>query len=138
MFQLDISSIVVFLIVWILVFSLSKVFFNPLRRILHERDNRIQGANESYQKSTEAYEQAVEEIEERLKSAKALSQKIKESIEREAAMERERMLAEINEKSRNKVDEAKKKLEKQIRGLKRELESEAAHLSERMEHKLLD
>jgi len=138
MLQLDVSLIVVFLIVWILVYSLSKVFFNPLRKVMHKRDDKIQGANDAYQKSTEVYEQTVDEIEEMLRSARALSQQTKESIERKAALERERMLAEINEEFRNKIDEAKRRVEKQIIGLKRKLESEADHLSNRIEHKLLD
>jgi F-type H+-transporting ATPase subunit b len=138
MLQLDVSLIVVFLIVWILVFFLSRLFFNPLRKIMQERNDKVQGGNEAYRKSTETYDQTVNEIEERLKSARALSQQAMEKIEREAAAERERLLAEISEESRHKVEEAKKQLEDQIIGLKRKLESDASDLAERMEHRLLD
>jgi F-type H+-transporting ATPase subunit b len=138
MLQLDVSLIVVFLIVWILVFFLSRLFFNPLRKIMQERNDKVQGGNEAYRKSTETYDQTVNEIEERLKSARALSQQAMEKIEREAAAERERLLAEISEESRHKVEEAKKQLEDQIIGLKRKLESDASDLAERMERRLLD
>lgn len=138
MLQIDVSLIVVFLIVWVLVFFLSRLFFNPLRKIMQERNDKIQGGSEARRKSTETYEQTVNEIEERLKSARALSQQAMEKIEREAAAERERLLAEISEESRHKVEEAKKQLEDQIIGLKRKLESDASDLAERMEHRLLD
>lgn len=138
MLQLDISLIVVFLIVWVLVFFLSRLFFNPLRKIMQERNDKVQGGNEAYRKSTETYDQTVNEIEERLKSARALSQQAMEKIEREAAAERARLLAEISEESRHKVEEAKKQLEDQIIGLKRKLESDASDLAERMERRLLD
>jgi len=138
MLQLDVSLIVVFLIVWVLVFFLSRLFFNPLRKIMQERNDKVQGGNEAYRKSTETYDQTVNEIEERLKSARALSQQAMEKIEREAAAERERLLAEISEESRHKVEEAKKQLEDQIIGLKRKLESDASDLAERMERRLLD
>ena len=138
MLQIDFSLIVVFLIVWVLVFFLSRLFFNPLRKIMQERNDKIQGGSEACRKSTETYEQTVNEIEERLKSARAFSQQAMEKIEREAAAERERLLAEISEESRHKVEEAKKQLEDQIIGLKRKLESDASDLAERMEHRLLD
>jgi len=138
MLQIDVSLIVVFLIVWVLVFFLSRLFFNPLRKIMQERNDKVQGGSEAHRKSTETYEQTVNEIEERLKSARALSQQAMEKIEREAAAERERLLAEISEESRHKVEEAKKQLEDQIIGLKRKLESDASDLAERMERRLLD
>jgi F-type H+-transporting ATPase subunit b len=138
MLQIDVSLIVVFLIVWILVFFLSRLFFNPLRKIMQERNDKVQGSSEAHRKSTETYEQTVNEIEERLKSARALSRQEKEKIEREAAAERERLLAEISEESRHKVEEAKKQLKIQIIGLKRKLESDASGLAERMERRLLD
>ena len=137
MLQIDVSLIVVFLIVWVLVFFLSKLFFNPLRKIMQERNDKVQGGSEAHRKSTETYEQTVNEIEESLKSARALSRQAKENIEREAAAERERLLAEISKESRHKVEEAKKQLEKQIIGLKRKLESEASGLAERIERRLL-
>ncbi len=105
---------------------------------MQERNEIIQGDSEAHRKSTETYEQTVNEIEERLKSARALSQQAMEKIESEAAAERERLLAEISEESRHKVEEAKKQLEDQIIGLKRKLESDASDLAERMERRLLD
>lgn len=105
---------------------------------MQERNDKVQVGSEAHRKSTETYEQTVNEIEERLKSARALSQQAMEKIEREAAAERERLLAEISEESRHKVEEAKKQLEDQIIGLKRKLESDASDLAERMEHRLLD
>ena len=138
MLELDFSLLVVFLIVWILVFFLSRLFFNPLRKIMQERNQRVEGGSEAHRKSTETYEQTVNEIEERLKSARALSRQVKEKIERDAATERERLLAEISEKSRQRVEEAKKQLENQIAGLKRKLESEASDLAESIERRLLN
>ena len=105
---------------------------------MQERNDKVQGGSEAHRKSTEIYEQTVNEIEERLKAARALSQQAMEKIEREASTERERLLAEISKESRHKVEEAKKQLKDQIIGLKRKLESDASDLAERMEHRLLD
>lgn len=138
MISIDASLIVIFLIVWVLVFVLSRLFFHPLRKVMQEREDKVQGSREAFEKSTEVYEKTVCEIEERLKSAKALCEQTKESFEHEALKERERMLAEINTEYRSQVEKARKQFERQAKSLKRELDIEAMHLAERIEQKLLE
>ncbi len=104
---------------------------------MEEREDKVQGNREAHQKSTEVYEKTVYEIEDRLKSARVLSEQIKESFEREALKERERMLEEISTEYRGQVEKARKQLENQTKSLKRELDTEARHLAERIEQKLL-
>lgn len=104
---------------------------------MEEREDKVQGSREDHQKSTEVYEKTVYEIEDRLKSARVLSEQIKESFEREALKERERMLEEISTEYRGQVEKARKQLENQTKSLKRELDTEARHLAERIEQKLL-
>ena len=138
MLSIDASLIVIFLIVWVLVFVLSRLFFHPLQKVTQEREDKVQGNREACEKSTEVYEKTVYEIEEWLKSAKALCEQTKERFEREALKERERMLAEINTEYRRQVEKARKQLEKQTKSLKRELDAEAIHLAERIEQKVLE
>jgi len=138
MLKIDASLFVIFLIVWILVFVLTKIFFKPLQRVRRERESRITGSREAFQKSMETYEHTVSEVEEKLKAAKNKAQKLKEKFELEALKERERMLTEISAETRNQVDEAKKQLEKQVQSLKEELESETMSLAERIEKRLLN
>ncbi|MGB2843982.1 MAG: hypothetical protein WBC02_03905, partial [Candidatus Aminicenantaceae bacterium] len=115
MLQIDASLIVIFLIVWVLVFALSRLFFNPLRKVMRERATIIKENKESFQKSMEVYEQTISDIEERLKSAKSQAQQTKENIGNEALKEKERLLSEVNIEYRNQVKKAKKQLEKQMK-----------------------
>lgn len=138
MININASFIVVFLIVWILVFVLSRLFFRPLRKVVKERQDRIQGNRDAHQKSMEAFEQALAEIESKIKSANTQAQKIKENLEREALKERERILTEISTECRSQVEKAKERLEKQAEDLKRELETETSRLAKRIEQKLLN
>jgi len=138
MIDIDASFIAIFIIVWILVFVLSRVFFNPLRKIMEEREDKVKGRQEAFRESTEVYEKTVYEIEERLKSARILSEQTKDSIKHEALEERERMLEEISTEYRSQVEKAQEKLEKQTTSLRRELGAEAKLLAERIEQKLLE
>jgi len=138
MIDIDASFIAIFIIVWIMVFVLSRLFFNPLRKIMEERDAKVKGRQEAFQESTEGYEKTVCEIEERLKSARILSEQTKDNLKHEALKERERMLEEISTEYRSQVEKAQEKLEKQTTSLRRELSAEAMLLAERIEQKLLE
>ena len=138
MIEIDASFIAIFIIVWILVFVLSRVFFKPLRKIMEEREDKVKGRQEAFRESTEVYEKTVNEIEERLKSARILSEQTKDNIKHEALKERERMLEDISTEYRNQVEKAQEKLEKQTTSLRRELGAEAELLAERIEQKLLE
>ena len=138
MIDIDASFIAIFIIVWILVFVLSRVFFNPLRKIIEEREAKVKGRQEAYEESTEVYEKTVYEIEERLKSARVHSEQTKDNLKHEALKERERMLEEISTEYRSQVEKAQEKLEKQTTSLRRELGAEAKLLAERIEQKLLE
>ncbi len=138
MIEIDASFIAIFIIVWILVFILSRVFFNPLRKIMEEREDKVKGRQEAFRESTEVYEKTVNEIEERLKSARILSEQTKDSLKDEALKKRERLLEDISTEYRNQVAKAQEKLEKQTTKLRRELGAEAELLAERIEQKLLE
>ncbi len=138
MIDIDASFIAIFIIVWIMVFVLSRLFFNPLRKIIEEREAKVKGRQKAFQKSTEVYEKTVCEIEERLKSARILSEQTKDNLKHEALKERERMLEEISTEYRSQVEKAQEKLEKQTTSLRRELGAEAILLAERIEQKLLE
>ncbi len=138
MIEIDASLFIVFAIVWILVFVLSKIFFKPLQRVMNERKSRIKGDRETFEKSMAAYEQKVNEIEEKLKEAKNQALRLKEKYEREALKKREQILTEISTETRNQIEEAKKQLEKQVKSLKEELESETKRLAESIEQRLLN
>lgn len=138
MIDIDASFVAIFIIVWIMVFVLSRLFFNPLRKIMEEREAKVKGRQEAFQESTEVYEKTVCEIEERLKSARILSEQTKDNLKHEALKKRERMLGEISTEYRSQVEKAQEKLEKQTMSLRKELGAEANLLAEKIEQKLLE
>ncbi len=105
---------------------------------MEEREDKVKGRQEAFRESTEVYEKTVNEIEERLKSARILSEQTKDSLKDEALKKRERLLEDISTEYRNQVAKAQEKLEKQTTKLRRELGAEAELLAERIEQKLLE
>lgn len=138
MLSIDISLIAVFLIVWILSAILSKVFFNPLRKVIGEREAKINKNRRAAEKTMQNFEQTSLQIEERVRGARALSQATKKEFEQKGLLEKERILGEANKEWRREVEKAKDKLKRQLESLKKELESRSKDFAQRIEQKLLD
>ena len=101
------------------------------------RETKIQKNQESRDKAINTYEQNMSEIEENLRAAKAISDKTREELEKEALQEKNRLVEEISTECRSQVEKAKKQLKNQIKSSKKELESETDVLAEMIEERLL-
>ncbi len=137
MLAIDTSLIVVFLIVWLLVAVLSKFFFKPIRRIMEERNTKIDENRKKADLSLAGFEQTFRQIEEKLKVARTEAQTLREKLEQKGLKKKGQILEETYRECRGQVEEAKKKLNKQLESLRKELESRSVELAERIEQRLL-
>jgi F-type H+-transporting ATPase subunit b len=137
MLSIDASFIAIFLIVWILVFFLSKVFFKPLTKIMSERDARIKADIDGARSALAVAEQDLQEIESRIKAARADAAALKDAAEAEALKEKARMLADLGEDCRAQVQKAKEELDREAGRLKDELRSQTELLAAKIEERLL-
>lgn len=137
MLNFSYSIVVIFIMILVLHFILSRIFFNPVRKIINEREYKLQENREACERTLQENEKRINEIEERLKSAKRTSDLTKQEFEKEAFEEKKRLLEEIHIESTDKVEKAKKQYEEQIKRLKKELESESEVFAKRIEKKLL-
>lgn len=137
MLSLDASVIVVFIVVWILVAVLRRVFFIPLRRVMEERNQTISGDRLAGQKAVEDYEQTARRIEEEIKAAKAEAQAARERLEREASQEKDRLVAEVTQEMRAQVNKAKKDMADQLARLKKDMDNETRTLAQNIEKRIM-
>lgn len=138
MLSLDGNVIVVFLIVWVLLFALTKLFFNPVRRIRDAREKAIRENKEAFEKAIGSYEESARQVDQALKEARSAAENVRVSLEADALKEKTRLIGDINAECRSQVDRAKADLDKSVRELKDRLESEAAGLAEQIEKKFLN
>lgn len=137
MLQIDPSIILVIAIVWVLVVVLTKTVFNPIRRVMRDRNEGIATDREAGNQAELKYESSLRRIEEDIKKARAAAYSIQDSLEKEALKEKEKLLAEVSRACRAQVDEAQQELQKQVQDLKSGLKQESARLAEKIEEKLL-
>lgn len=138
MLSIDLTFAVIFLLVWVLVLILSRVFFKPVGRMMEERGSRSRENKEAARKALDALTQDLRKIEESLKEAKAASDKIRESLEIEALKERTRLLSDLHAESRRQVEKAREEITEEIGRLKSELAGEIERLSGEVERKVLN
>jgi F-type H+-transporting ATPase subunit b len=137
MLSIDASFIAVFLIVWILVLVLSKVFFKPVMRLMSDRNARIKADIDTARNTLTVAEQDLQEIEARLKAARSEAAAVREAAEIEALKNKARMLDELGEDGRAQILKAKQELERETERLKQELRSQTELLAEKIEERLL-
>ncbi len=137
MLSLDANVIVVFLIVWGLILVLSKLFFNPVRRVRDGRDNAILENRKSGSQALDSYDQSMREIETALRQAKAAAEAARTALADGALKEKARMISAVSAECKTQVETARADLDRTVRELKEKLEAEASALAERIEKKLL-
>ncbi len=137
MLSLDGNVLVVFIIVWVLVLILSRLFFNPVRRVRDQREKGIVENRESCRRALESYDRSIREIEKNLQDARIKSEAIRQAMIEDALKEKSRMLAEISAECQDQVKTARSDLGRTVEELKARLDSEAEDLAQRIEKKLL-
>ncbi len=138
MLSLDANFVVVFAIIWILVFLLSKLFFNPVRRVRNRRESGILADRQARQQALDGYTQSLADIEATLKEAKAAAESARSRLEQEALREKNRLLAEVSAECRRQVEQARADLERTTRELQGGLAQDASSLAEQIEKKFLN
>ena len=137
MLDLDISLFVVFAIVWILLFVLKKIFFNPLQKVRAERDALINQNKSAAAKSQEDYEHTLAEIEEQMKKARLDAMNSRNTLEKEAQKKKDELIAEVSKESKKMVDKGKSDLDEKMKKLFEEMETKSEALAKNIEKRLL-
>jgi F0F1-type ATP synthase membrane subunit b/b' len=137
MLDLDISLFVIFAIVWILLFVLKKIFFNPLQKVRAERDALINQNKLAAEKSQEDYEHTLSEIEEQMKKARMDAKTSRNALEKDAQKKREELTADVSKESKKMVEKGKADMEEQMKILFKEMEAKSEILAKNIEKRLL-
>jgi len=130
-------AIVIFLIVWILVLVLTRVFFKPVLRILDERSGRIARDKAAAAEALGSYENDLRRVEEGLKEARAAADAIRSSAETEALKEKSRLVREVQAEGRAEIEKAKQELLREMEALKKELDARTAEIAETIEKRII-
>ena len=137
MLSIDLSLIVVFLVVWILLAVLTRIFFNPLRKIMRSRQDQLDQDKRAAETALESFEEESLRVEEKLREAKAMAQTLIDELMKEGQRHREGLVEKTNTDCRSQIEAAKDQLSQQVKILKSDLEVQSQNLADRIEKRLL-
>jgi len=137
MLEIDATVLVTFILVWILVIILTRVFFKPIRKVMDERETRLRGDMNAAQASMDEAARQLREVEAGLKAARLEAEETRDHFELDALKEKSRLIAEAGASAKAEIDNARADFEAEIARLKEELRAEAAPLAAKIEEKIL-
>lgn len=126
----DLSVLLVVLMVWTLYFVLRKFFFDPINRILSQRDAAIHGTQEEARRRLIEVDKKSKAHSDSLKEARSESYRQQEGLRTEALKERSQILAQGRKGAEQVVGSAKQEIEEQVTIAKRTLQSEINEIAD--------
>lgn len=137
MLDIDATVIVTFVLVWVLVLVLTKVFFRPLRKVMDEREEKLRSDLGRAQSALDETARRLHEVEAGLRAARQEAEDIRAQIEMEALKEKSKLVAEAGAAAKSEIENARAAFEAEVARLKEELRAEAGPLAVKIEEKLM-
>jgi F-type H+-transporting ATPase subunit b len=135
--ELFLGAVPVALIVLVFYLLLRSLFFQPLLKVMAERDARTLGAQKSAEAAQTAAAEKVRQYEEALKQARAKVYAEQEAARKKLMEERAAFLKEARAKAAAEVNAGKQGIAKEFAAAKKELQAMAAQLSVEIARRVL-
>ncbi len=135
--ELFLGAVPVALIVLVFYLVLRSVFFQPLLKVMAERDARTLGAQKSAESAQAAAAEKIRQYEEALKQARARVYAEQEAARKKFMEERAALLKDVRTKATAQVNAAKEGVEKEFAVARKDLEAMAAQLSVEIARRVL-
>jgi F-type H+-transporting ATPase subunit b len=135
--ELFLGAVPVALIVLVFYLLLRSLFFQPLLKVMAERDARTLGAQKSAEAAQTAAAEKIRQYEEALKQARAKVYAEQEAARKKLMEERAAFLKEARAKAAAEVNAGKQGIEKEFAAAKKELQATAAQLSVEIARRVL-
>lgn len=127
--ELFLGAVPVALIVLAFYLLMRSLFFQPLLKVMAERDARTLGAQKSAEAAQAAATEKIRQYQEALKQARAKVYAEQEAARKKLMEERAAFLKEARAKAAGEVNAAKEGVEKEFTAAKKDLEATATQLS---------
>ncbi|MBK7996082.1 MAG: ATP synthase F0 subunit B [Blastocatellia bacterium] len=133
----DLSLLVVLAIFIVLVYALDAIIFQPILKVLDQRERLTTGAVDEAKKAAHDYDKQLANYEEKIRAARAESYKMLEDKRKTALDERTQKLAQVKQAISDKISASKQEITNTTGQAKTKLESESIQIAQSIAHNLL-
>ncbi len=134
---LDGSLIAIFLIFWITFLLLKKLYFDPYRRVIEERERYLKERQERESKALSTWEEKINIIRQELEKARRSSLEEVDRIKKEAEKAKEEKIALLKEALAKEERAFMERMERELEEAKKLLGEKVKWIAEEIEKKLL-
>ena len=132
MLELNSSFLWIFFLLWFLYFSLSRIFFKPVGRIIDEREAKAAADGNRQEGMMAEIESRTRSLEAQLSRARRDAQRIREEWLKNGEETRARVVAEARTHSAKVLSETISQLDREIGAAERALEAQVSAFSEKI------
>lgn len=133
----DGSLVLIIIFFVIFVFLLNRILFEPVGRILDEREKLTDGARAEARAATRQHQNRLYDYESRIRQARAEGFRFQEQQRASAIQERNRIIAEAKERAAEELASAKAEIARQAAEAKAALGNESRLLAQQISRNLL-
>jgi F0F1-type ATP synthase membrane subunit b/b' len=132
------SAIPTFILVWILYWLVSRLFLNPLQRVLRQRHESTEGLRQAAESRLKSAEQKTAEYQEALRAGAAEIYRQQEQERQKALERRTAAVQEARKRAEQRIAEARQEIERDTQQAKQTLAGESEQMAERILRSVLE
>jgi len=121
----------------ILIWALNFVLYRPIRGIVAQRREKMNGLEEGISNYEQDVSQKDKAIQEGIREAREKGQKEKAALEEEAREKERQMMEQINEKARADMAEIREKVASETEAVRKSLEPQVDQFADQISEKIL-
>lgn len=135
--SIDGSFLFIFISILLLIFILNHTLFKPINQVLEERERLGTGRINEARRMLVEYEERLKQYEAQLRESRGEAYQRLEAERKEAALARQRVIAEAKAETSAQIDAAKQEIAKQTASAKQNLENEARAMAATISSQIL-
>ena len=121
----------------LLVILLNIVLYKPIRNIVAQRKEKIEGLEKVIESSAAGVKEKEDEFNKGIRAARSMGVAVKDALVEEASTEEKKILGELNEKAQADLAEVRKKISKDVEGVRKTLQKEIDAFASAIGEKIL-
>lgn len=137
MISVDLTLFIQMINFVILIWALNFVLYRPIRGIIAQRREKVNGLETTIEQFDQDVEEKSEEIQSGIKAAREKGQKEKESLEQSAREEEMQMKEKINEKAKQDLAEIREKVARETQEVRQSLQPQIDPFADQISEKIL-
>lgn len=133
----DMSTVVQVVNFILLVILLNVVLYKPIRRIVAQRKEKIEGLEEVIKSSESGVKDKEDEFNTGIRAARSKGVAVKDALVEEASLEEKKILGELNEKAQANLASVRETIAKDVEGVRKTLQKEVDAFAGAISEKIL-